>query len=150
MSQQHARSSVFRGRTYSDNFMCCHIGMIRAVTIPAQAWSNLGSSALWADALTTRPTRQSSCRSTTVGCSKNIVGGHINDGLVCQVVLASVARASDPRFDSCLCRGDFSGSSHTSDLNIGTQVATLPGVWRYRVSAGTGWRVSVFRDWVRW
>ena len=34
--------------------------------------------------------------------------------------------------------GIFSGSSHTSDLNIGTPVATLPGTWRYRVSTGTG------------
>ena len=34
---------------------------------------------------------------------------------------------------------DFSGSSHTSDLTIGTPVATLPGAWRYRVSAGNGW-----------
>ena len=25
-----------------------------------------------------------------------------------------------------------------SDLKIGTPVATLPGAWRYRVSAGTG------------
>ena len=36
------------------------------------------------------------------------------------------------------CAGIFSGSSHTSDLNIGTPVATLPDAWRYRVSAGTG------------
>ena len=36
------------------------------------------------------------------------------------------------------CDGIFSGSSHTCDLNIGTPVATLPGAWRYRVSAGTG------------
>ena len=36
------------------------------------------------------------------------------------------------------CDGIFSGPSHTSDLNIGTPVATLPGAWRYRVSAGTG------------
>ena len=36
------------------------------------------------------------------------------------------------------CAGIFSGSSHTSDLKIGTPVATLPGAWRYRVSAGTG------------
>ena len=36
------------------------------------------------------------------------------------------------------CSGIFSGPSHTSDLNIGTPVATLPGAWRYRVSAGTG------------
>ena len=31
-----------------------------------------------------------------------------------------------------------SGSSHASDLKIGTPVATLPGAWRYSVSAGTG------------
>ena len=36
------------------------------------------------------------------------------------------------------CDGIFSGSSHTSDLKNGTPVATLPGAWRYRVSAGTG------------
>ena len=35
------------------------------------------------------------------------------------------------------CAGIFSGSSHTSDF-FGTPVATLPGAWRYRVSAGTG------------
>ena len=37
-----------------------------------------------------------------------------------------------------VCDGIFSGSSHTSDLEIDTPVATLPGAWRYRVSAGTG------------
>ena len=36
------------------------------------------------------------------------------------------------------CDGIFSGSSHTSELKICTPVATLPGAWRYRVSAGTG------------
>ena len=36
------------------------------------------------------------------------------------------------------CAGIFSGSSHTSDLKIGTPVATLPGAWHYRVSTGTG------------
>ena len=35
-------------------------------------------------------------------------------------------------------RGDFSGSSQTSDLKNGTPVATLPGAWRYKVSARTG------------
>ena len=43
------------------------------------------------------------------------------------------------QFDSCLCCGDFPGLSHTSDLNIGTLVATLPGTWHYSISAGTGW-----------
>ena len=36
------------------------------------------------------------------------------------------------------CDRIFGGSSHTSDSKIGTPVATLPGAWRHRVSAGTG------------
>ena len=50
---------------------------------------------------------------------------------------ASASRAEEPGFKS-RCVGIFSGSSHTSDFKIGTPVATLPGAWRYRVSAGTG------------
>ena len=46
------------------------------------------------------------------------------------VVKASASRAEDPGFESRL-RRDFSGSSHTSDLTIGTPVATLSGAWRY-------------------
>ena len=61
----------------------------------------------------------------------------VSDRLVSLVVRASASRAEDPGFESCL-RQDFSGSIHTSDLNIGTPVATLPGAWRYRVSTGTG------------
>ena len=52
------------------------------------------------------------------------------------MVKASASRVEDPEFESRL-RRDFPGSSHTSDLKIGTLVATLPGAWRYRVSAGT-------------
>ena len=52
------------------------------------------------------------------------------------VVKASVSGAEDPGLESRL-RRDFSGSSHTSDFKIGTPVATLPGAWHYRVSAGT-------------
>ena len=37
------------------------------------------------------------------------------------------------------CIEIFLGSSHTSDLKIGTPVATLPDAWRHRVSTGTGW-----------
>ena len=37
------------------------------------------------------------------------------------------------------CARIFPGSSHTSDLKIGTHLATLPGAWRYKVSTGTGW-----------
>ena len=46
------------------------------------------------------------------------------------MVKASALREEDPGFDSRLRCGDFSGSSHTSDLKIGTPVATLqaPGV----------------------
>ena len=51
--------------------------------------------------------------------------------LVGLVVKASASRAEHPRI--------FQGSSHTNDFKIGTPVATLPGTWRYRVSAGTGW-----------
>ena len=50
--------------------------------------------------------------------------------LVGLVVKASASGAEDPGFESRL-RRDFSGSSH------GTPVATLPGAWHYRVSAGT-------------
>ena len=51
-------------------------------------------------------------------------------------VKASASRAEDPVFEFLL-RRDFSGSSHTSDLKIGAPVTTLPGAWRYRVSAET-------------
>ena len=43
------------------------------------------------------------------------------------------------RFDSGWCCGDFSGLSHTNDLKFDIPLATLPGGWCYRVSAGTGW-----------
>ena len=61
------------------------------------------------------------------------------DHLVVQVVEVSASRAEDPEFDSHLRCGDFFGLSHTSDLKIGTPVATLSGAWGYRVSAGTVW-----------
>ena len=57
--------------------------------------------------------------------------------LVGLVVKASASAADDPGFESRL-RRDFSGSSHTSDFKTGTLVATLPGAWHYRLSAGTG------------
>ena len=61
----------------------------------------------------------------------------VRNRLVGLVVKASASGAEDPGFESRF-RRDFSGSSHTSDLRIGTSLATLPGVCRYRVSAGTG------------
>ena len=39
------------------------------------------------------------------------------------MVKASASRAADTGFDSCFLHGNFSGSSHTSDLKIGTPVA---------------------------
>ena len=54
------------------------------------------------------------------------------------MVKASTPRAEDPGFDSRFRRRDFSGSSHTTDMKIGTPAAILPGTWRYRFSAGTG------------
>ena len=59
------------------------------------------------------------------------------DHLVGLVVKTSPSGAEVQGFESRL-RRDFSGSSHTSDLKTGTPVATLPGAWRCRVSAGTG------------
>ena len=59
------------------------------------------------------------------------------DSLVGLVVKASTSGAEDPGFESRL-RRDFSGSSHASDLQIGTPVATLPRARHYWVSAGTG------------
>ena len=53
------------------------------------------------------------------------------------VVKASTSGAEHPGFESRL-RWDFSGSSHTSGLQIGTQMSAPPGAWRFRVSAGTG------------
>ena len=53
------------------------------------------------------------------------------------VVKALASGVEDPGFESRL-RLDFSGLSHTSDLKIGTPVATLPGAWQYWVSTGSG------------
>ena len=61
------------------------------------------------------------------------------------VVKVSTSRGEDPVFESRSKR-DFSWSSHTSDLNISTHVAFLPGAWRCRVRARTG-RPSVSILW---
>ena len=61
------------------------------------------------------------------------------DHIIGLVVKASALRVADPGFNSCLCLGDFSRSSHTSDLEIVVPVDALPDTWRYRVSTGTGW-----------
>ena len=68
-------------------------------------------------------------------CTK--LGTWLPDRLAGLVVKASASRTEDPGFEFRL-RRDFSGSRHTSDLKIGTSAAIPPGVWHYRVSAGTG------------
>ena len=59
------------------------------------------------------------------------------DRLVGQVVRRPPRERKVPGSNPA-CAGIFLGSSHTSDLKIGTPVATLPGSWHYRVSTGTG------------
>ena len=54
------------------------------------------------------------------------------------LVVRRLPRERNIRSLNPACAWIFSGSSHTSDFKIGTPVATLPGTWRCRVSAGTG------------
>ena len=72
--------------------------------------------------------------------------GHCLVGLA---VKASTLRVEDPGFKYRSCQ-DFSGSSHTSDFNISTPVATLIGVWRLESVLGLVGPVSVYCDWVKW
>ena len=51
------------------------------------------------------------------------------------------SRAEDPEFDSRLRRGDFSSSSDTSDLKIGTPLATLPVTWPGVIGSALDWLV---------
>ena len=91
------------------------------------------------------PQSERSCRSNLVTISSQSQDAETRSTDPCTdphrlgglVVKASASGAEDPGFESRL-RRDFSGSSYTSDLNIGTPVATLPGAWRYRISTGTG------------
>ena len=53
------------------------------------------------------------------------------------VLKASASGAEDPGFESRL-RRDFPGRAIPVDFKIGTPVATMPGAWSSRVSAGTG------------
>ena len=117
--------------------------------------SNPGPSALEADALTTRPARRYTAKtslslffpasSNSMPSAVPLVSLLIWQGCVsvpCNplaglVVKASASGAEDPGFKFRL-RPEFSVWSHTSELKIGTPVATLPGPRCYRVSAGTG------------
>ena len=44
--------------------------------------------------------------------------------------------------------GGVFGWSQTGDLTVGAPVASLPGAWRHRVSAASGYPVSAYCDWV--
>ena len=83
------------------------------------------------------PSKQPANKPTSGQFCLEVVGRRPPHRLTGLVVKASTSGAEDPGFKSRL-RLDFFKSSHTSDLNIGTPVGTLPGAWRYRVSAGTG------------
>ena len=72
----------------------------------------------------------------------------IADRLAGLVAKASASGAEDPGFESRL-RRDFSGSSHTGDLKIGTPVPCLaPGITGSAL--GLVGPVSVYCDWMRW
>ena len=67
----------------------------------------------------------------------------MSDRFVGLVVKAPASGVEDPGFDTRL-RRDFSGSS---DLKIGTPVATLPGI--IGSALGLVGLMSVYSDWVR-
>ena len=71
------------------------------------------------------------------------------DRLAGLVVKASASRAEDPGFESRF-RRDFSGSSHTSDSEIGTPAATFQAPGVIGSALGLVGPVSVYCDWVRW
>ena len=66
------------------------------------------------------------------------------------VVKASASGAADPGFNFRSSRGDFSGLSHTSELEIATPLQWLPcqapGV--IGSALGSAGPVSVYCDWV--
>ena len=54
------------------------------------------------------------------------------------VRVEKVLESGRPGFESHLHRGSVPRSGPTSELKVGTPGATLPGAWRYGVSAGIG------------
>ena len=70
------------------------------------------------------------------------------NSLVGLVDKASVSRAADLSSIPAFRFGIFSGSSHVSELKMGTPVATLPARG-LRLALGLFDPVSVYCDWVR-
>ena len=85
------------------------------------------------------------CLIATRDKSKTIIEEHTSSLVM---VKASASKVEGPGSNPA-CDRIFSGPSHTSDLKIGTPVATLPGIWRYRSALGLVGPVSVYCDWVR-
>ena len=79
----------------------------------------------------------SSTLSLLYSCSCSLTPSPVSDRLVGLVVRHPPRERKIPSSNP-VCAGIFSGLSHTSDFKICTPVATLPGSWCYRVSAGTG------------
>ena len=75
-----------------------------------------------------------------------LVGLDLPVGLV---VKASALQAADPGCDSHVRHGDVSGSSHTSDLNIGPPVAALQAPSIIGSALGLADPLSVYGDWMR-
>ena len=136
-SQQQA--SVSQGRVCSDNFTCCHTEIEVAnqtFYLTQSQYIDTGPTNPSVDPITPGAWQGShwSANFEVTGMTRILSqAGHRLVGLV---VKASASRAEDP-FES-RPPGIFSGSSHTRDSKIGNPVATLPGAWCYRVSAGTG------------
>ena len=82
-------------------------------------------------------TRPGKIPTVEAGIEHRVCRARSGDRLVGQVVRCPLRERKIPGSNPA-CAGIFSGSSHTSDLKIGTPVATLPGTWRFRVSTGTG------------
>ena len=129
-SQQHA--SVSQGRICSDKCRCCRTELHVADQTFYRTQSQYIDSG---------PTSPSADPVSPGACQDSHWGTNFEVSRMNSLVGLVVSRpprerkipGSNPAF-----AGIFSGSSHTSGLNIGTPVATLPGAWRYRVSAGTG------------
>ena len=88
-----------------------------------------------------RSKQTAECRTRCVNCCNKPSFNHALPARVDRLLGLVVRRPPRERKVSGSnpdCDGIFSGSSHTSDLKIGTPVAALPGAWRYRVSTGTG------------
>ena len=152
-SQQHARIS--QRRIYSGNRTCCHteteVADQTCYLIQSQHTGTRPTSPS-TDIIT--QASHSSTNFQVTGKTRPVKSPSGKGGLeprstaldVCTLPLGSLVKwlRRPPRErkipgSNPACARIFPGSSHTGDLKIGTPVANLPGTWRYRVSAGTGW-----------